>query len=122
MNIKQAMIKAFEITKLIAPSDVDKTEWYEACDKAIEHIRSKKSDEVKMNLKELEQANLLLKNIKILELLAKSEIQSIDVKYPDKRNDCVFLADELENVIKKAVQDYADKIKEELKDLGVDYE
>lgn len=79
-------------------------------------------DETKMNLKELEQANLLLKNIKNLELLAKSEIQSINVKYPDKINDRVYLSEKLENVIKKAVQDYADEIKEELKDLGVDYE
>lgn len=82
---------------------------------------SRKSDEVKMNLKDLEQANLLVQNIEILELLVKSEIQSINVKYTDKRNDCVFLADELENVIKKAMQDYADEIKKELKDLGVDY-
>lgn len=122
MNIKQAMIKAFEITKLIAPSDIDKTEWYEACDKAIEHIQSKKSDEVKMNLKDLEQANLLIQNIEILELLAKSEINALNVRYPDKRNDYVSLSDELENVIKKAMQDYADELKAELKELGVDYE
>ncbi|WP_422804238.1 hypothetical protein [Streptococcus sp. FT1-55] len=122
MNIKQAMIKAFEITKLITPGDVDKTEWYETCDKAIEHIQSKKSDEVKINLKDLEQANLLIKNIKISELLAKSEIQSINVKYPDKINDRVYLSEKLENLIKKAMQDCAEESKAELKDLGVDYE
>ena len=122
MNIKQAMIKAFEITKLIAPSDIDKTEWYEVCDKAIEHIQSKKSDEVKMNLKDLKRANMLVNNIEALEVLTKSEIRSIDVKYPDGENDCVFLTNELKDVIKKAMQDYADELKAELKDLGVEYE
>lgn len=65
---------------------------------------------------------MLVNNIKILELLAKSKIYSIDVKYPDKRNDHVSLADELENVFKEAMRDYAGELKAELKELGVDYE
>lgn len=65
---------------------------------------------------------MLVNNIEVLEALAKSEIYSINVKYPDKRNDCVFLANELENVLKKAMQDYAGELKAELKELGVDYE
>ena len=123
MNIKQLMIKGFKITKQQVPSYADEEKWHEACDKAIKLIEQlKEPDETKMNLEELERANMLVNNIEALEVLTKSEIRSIDVKYPDGKNDCVFLTNELENVIKKAMQEYAGELKAELKDLGVDYE
>ena len=123
MNIKQTMIKALMHTKWVVPPSVDEEKWYEACDKAIESVEQlKEPDETKMNLKDLERANMLVNNIEALEVLTKSEIRSIDVKYPDGENDCVFLTNELKDVIKKAMQDYADELKAELKELGVDYE
>lgn len=80
------------------------------------------SDETKMNLKELEQANMLVQNVKILETLSKSEIYHIAVKYPDGRDDCVFIKNKLEKRIQKTFEDYADELKAELKELGVEYE
>lgn len=75
-----------------------------------------------MNLEELEQANRLIQDVKILEVLAKSQITCLHVTYPNKRDDNVWLSDELQNVLKEAMQDYADDIKTRLKDLGVKYE
>ena len=75
-----------------------------------------------MNLKELEQANRLIQDVEILEALAKSRITYFRVTYPDKRDDNVWISDELQNVLKEAMQDYADDIKTRLKDLGVEYE
>lgn len=79
-------------------------------------------DETKMNLKELEQANMLVQDVKILETLSKSEIEYLNVKYPNGRHDSVFIKDELKEKIQKVFEDYADELKAELKDLGVDYE
>lgn len=75
-----------------------------------------------MNLKELEQANRLIQDVEILGALAKSRITYLRVTYPDKRDDNVWISDELQNVLKEAMQDYADDIKTRLKDLGVEYE
>lgn len=75
-----------------------------------------------MNLKELEQANRLIQDVKILETLAKSQITFLRVEFPDKRDDNVWISDELQNVLKEAMQGYADDIKTRLKDLGVEYE
>lgn len=80
------------------------------------------SDKTKMNLKELERANTLVQDVKILETLSKSEIHHIAVKYPDGRDDCLFMEDEIKEKIQKVFEDYADELKAELKDLGVDYE
>lgn len=123
MNIKQLMIKGFKITKQQVPSYADEEKWYEACDKAIKLIEQlKEPDETKMNLEELERANTLVQNVKILETLAKSKIYHIAVKYPDGRDDCVFMKDELKEKIQKVFEDYADELKAELNDLGVEYE
>lgn len=123
MNIKQTMIKALRHTKWVVPRSVDEEKWYEACDKAIELVEQlKEPDETKMNLKELRRANELVKNIKLLEVLSKSKIYHIAVKYPDGRDDCVFMKDELKERIQKTFEDYADELKAELKELGVDYE
>lgn len=75
-----------------------------------------------MNLKELEQANRLIQDVEILEALAKSQITYLRVTYSDKRDDNVWISDELQNVLKEAMQDYADDIKTRLKELGVEYE
>lgn len=80
------------------------------------------SDETKMNTKELERANILVENIKILETLSKSEIEYLNVKYPNGIYDNVFMKDELKEKIQKVFEDYADELKVELKELGVDYE
>ena len=123
MNIKQTMIKALRHTKWAPPQSVDEEKWYEACDKAIELVEQlKEPDETKMNLEELERANTLVQNVKILETLSKSEIYHIAVKYPDGRDDCLFMEDEIKEKIQKVFEDYADELKAELKDLGVDYE
>ncbi|WP_455679713.1 hypothetical protein [Streptococcus sp.] len=123
MNIKQLMIKGFKITKQQVPSYADEEEWYEACDKAIKLIEQlKEPDETKMNLKDLERANILVQNVKILETLSKSEIEYLNVKYPNGRHDSVFIKDELKEKIQKVFEDYADELKAELKELGVDYE
>ncbi|QBX24924.1 hypothetical protein Javan220_0020 [Streptococcus phage Javan220] len=123
MNIKQTMIKALKHTKWAAPQNVDEEKWYEACDKAIELVeRLKEPDETKMSLKELRRANELVKNVKILEVLSKSEIEHLRVTYPDGRGDCVFMKDEVKKRIQKVFKDLAEESKLELKELGVDYE
>ncbi|QBX24715.1 hypothetical protein [Streptococcus equinus] len=123
MNIKQLMIKGFKITKQQVPSYADEEKWHEACDKAIKLIEQlKEPDEAKMNLEELERANTLVQDIKILETLSKSEIEYLRVRYPDSRYDSVFMKDELKEKIQKVFEDYADELKAELKGLGVDYE
>lgn len=80
------------------------------------------SDKTKMSLKDLERANTLVQNVKILETLSKSEIEHLRVRYPDGRYDSIFMEDELEEKIQKVFEDYADELKAKLKDLGVDYE
>ena len=80
------------------------------------------SDKTKMDLKELERANMLVQDVKILETLSKSEIEYLRVRYPDSRYDSVFMKDELKEKIQKVFEDYADELKAELKELGVDYE
>lgn len=123
MNIKQTMIKALRHTKWAAPQSVDEEKWHEACDKAIELVEQlKEPDETKMNLKDLERANILVQDVKILETLSKSEIEYLNVKYPNGRHDSVFIKDELKEKIQKVFEDYADELKAELKELGVDYE
>lgn len=123
MNIKQTMIKALMHTKWVVPPSVDEEKWYEACDKAIESVEQlKEPDETKMDLKDLERANILVQDVKILETLSKSEIEYLNVKYPNGRHDSVFIKDELKEKIHKVFEDYADELKAELKELGVDYE
>lgn len=123
MNIKQLMIKAFKITKQQVPSYADEEKWYEACDKAIKLIEQlKEPDETKMNLKDLERANMLVEDIKILETLSKSEIEHLRVTYPNGRGDCIYMKDELKKKIQKVFEDCAEESKAELKGLGVDYE
>lgn len=75
-----------------------------------------------MNLEELERANMLVQNVKTLETLSKSEIEYLRVRYQDGRYDSIFMKDELKEKIQKVFEDYADELKAELKDLGVDYE
>lgn len=123
MNIKQTMIKALRHTKWAPPQSVDEEKWYEACDKAIELVEQlKEPDETKMNLEELERANILVKNIKILETLSKSEIEHLRVTYPNGEGDCIYMKDEIKERIRKVFEDCAEESKAELKDLGVDYE
>ncbi|WP_423215865.1 hypothetical protein [Streptococcus equinus] len=85
-------------------------------------IQLEESDKTKMNLEDLERANTLVQNVKILETLSKSKIYHIAVKYPDGRDDCVFMKDELKEKIQKVFEDCAEESKAELKELGVDYE
>lgn len=80
------------------------------------------SDKTKMDLKELERANMLVQNIKILETLSKSEIEHLRVTYPNGEGDCIYMKDEIKERIRKVFEDYADELKVELKGLGVDYE
>lgn len=75
-----------------------------------------------MNLEELEQANMLVQDVKTLKTLAKSEIEYLRVRYSDGRYDSIFMKDELKKRIQKVFEDYAEKSKAELKELGVDYE
>lgn len=75
-----------------------------------------------MNLKDLERANMLVQDVKTLETLSKSEIEYLRVRYPDTRYDSIFMKDELKEKIQKVFEDYADELKAELKELGVDYE
>lgn len=123
MNIKQMMIKALRQTKWAVPRSVDEEKWYKACDKAIELVEQlKEPDETKMNLKDLERANMLVKDVKTLEILSKSEIEYLRVRYPDGRYDSIFMKDELKKRIQKVFEDYAEESKAELKKMGVDYE
>lgn len=123
MNIKQLMIKGFKITKQQVPSYADEEKWHEACDKAIELIEQlKEPDETKMDLKDLERANMLVQDVKILDILSKSEIEYLRVRYPDGRYDSVFMKDELKERIQRVFEDCADESKAELKGLGVEYE
>lgn len=80
------------------------------------------SDKTKMNLEELERANILVQDVKILKILSKSEIKYLRVTYPDGRDDCIHMKDELKERIQKVFEDYADELKAELKELGVEYE
>lgn len=123
MNIKQEMIKMLEFVKYVTPEEVSEVRWREACDKAIKSINQlKESDETKMSLKDLERANMLVENIKILETLSKSEIEHLRVTYPNGRGDCIYMKDELKERIQKVFEDCAEESKAELKDLGVEYE
>ena len=123
MNIKQTMIKALRHTKWAAPQSVDEEKWREACDKAIELVEQlKEPNETKMNLKDLERANILVRDVKILETLSKSEIEHLRVTYPDGRGDCIHMKDELKKKIQKVFEDCAEEAKAELKELGVEYE
>lgn len=123
MNIKQTMIKALRHTKWVPPQSVDEEKWYEACDKAIELVEQlKEPDETKMSLKDLERANILVKNVKILETLSKSEIEHLRVTYPNGEGDCIYMKDEIKERIRKVFEDCAEESKAELKDLGVDYD
>lgn len=123
MNIKQMMIEALGRTKWAVPRSVDEEKWYEACDKAIESVEQlKEPDETKMNMKELERANMLVQDLKNLEVIAESELCNIRMKHPNGKIDYVHIGDEIEKRIQKMFEDYADELKTELKDLGVDYE
>ncbi|HEP4258376.1 TPA: hypothetical protein VCR75_000191 [Streptococcus pyogenes] len=123
MNIKQTMIKALRYTKWAPPQSVDEEKWYEACDKAIEFVEQlKEPDETKMNLKELERANILVKDLKNLEVIAESELCNIRIKHPNGKIDYVHIDGEIEKRIQKVFEGYADELKAELKELGVEYE
>lgn len=123
MNIKQTMIKALRHTKWAPPQSVDEEKRYEACDKAIELVEQlKEPDETKMSLKDLERANTLVQNIKILETLSKSEIEHLRVTYPNGEGDCIYMKDEIKERIRKVFEDCAEESKAKLKDLGVEYE
>lgn len=122
-NFKDEILSELKRIKWVVPRAVDEKKWYEACDKAIKHIEQlKEPDETKMNLKELERANRLVQDIKILETLSKSYIEYLNVKYQDGTPDSVFMKDELKVKIQKAFEGYADELKSELKELGFDYE
>ncbi|QBX15835.1 hypothetical protein [Streptococcus equinus] len=85
-------------------------------------IQLEESDKTEMSLKDLERANMLVQDVKILETLSKSEIEYLRVRYPDSRYDSVFMKDELKEKIRKVFEDCAEESKAELKDLGVEYE
>lgn len=85
-------------------------------------IQLEESDKTKMNLKELERANTLVQNVKILETLSKSEIEHLRVTYPNGEGDCIYMKDEIKERIRKVFEDCAEESKAELKDLGVDYD
>lgn len=123
-NFKDDLQRELERIKWVVPRNIDdEKKWYEACDKAIKHIEQlKEPDETKMNLKELERANRLAQDIKILETLSKSDIEYLNVKYQNGMPDSIFMKDELKVRIQKAFEDYAGELKQELKELGVDYE
>lgn len=80
------------------------------------------SDKTKMNLKDLERANMLVQCIKVLETLSKIDIEYLNVKYKNGIYDSIFMKDELNEGTQKAFEYYADELKAELKDLGFDYE
>lgn len=128
-NFKEDLLSELERIKWVVPRSVTEEKWYEACDKAIKHIEQLKepdetneANEANMNLKDLERANILVQDVKILETLSKSEIEYLNVKYQNGRHDSVFMKDELKGRIQKAFEDYADELKAELKELGVDYD
>ncbi|WP_205402165.1 hypothetical protein [Streptococcus lutetiensis] len=123
MNIKQTMIKALRHTKWAAPQSVDEEKWHEACDKAIELVEQlKEPDETKMNLKDLERANILVQDLKNLEVIAESELSNIRIKRPNGKIDYLHIDGEIEKRIQKMFEGYADELKAELKELGVEYE
>lgn len=123
MNIKQTMIKALRHTKWAPPQSVDEEKWYEACDKAIEFVEQlKEPDETKMSLKDLEQVNMLVKDLKNLEVIAESELCNIRIKHPNGKIDYVHIDGEIEKRIQKVFEGYADELKAELQELGVEYE
>ncbi|KFN87431.1 hypothetical protein H702_07160 [Streptococcus equinus JB1] len=123
MDIKQRTIEMIEFFKYTTPKDISEEKWREACDKAIKSIdQLKESDETKMSLKDLERANMLVQNVKILKTLSKSKIEYLRVTYPDGRGDCIHMKDELKKKIQKVFEDCAEESKAELKVLGVDYE
>lgn len=123
MNIKQMMIKALGRTKWAVPRSVDEEKWYEACDKAIELVEQlKEPDETKMSLKDLERANILVKDLKNLEVIAESEFCNIRIKHPNGKIDYVHIDGEIEKRIQKVFEGYADELKAELQELGVEYE
>lgn len=123
MDIKQRIIEMIEFFKYTTPKDISEEKWREACNKAIKSIdQLKESDGTKMNLKELERANTLVQNVKILETLSKSEIEHLKVTYPNGEGDCIYMKDEIKEKIQKVFEDCAEESKAELKDLGVEYE
>lgn len=123
MNIKQMMIKALGRTKWAVPRSIDEEKWYEACDKAIELVEQlKEPDETKMSLKDLERANTLVKDLKNLEVIAESELCNIRIKHPNGKIDYVHIDGEIEKRIQKVFEGYADELKAELQELGVEYE
>ncbi len=100
-----------------------KKKWHEACDKAIELVEQlKEPDETKMNLKDLERANILVKDLKNLEVIAESELGNIRIKRPNGKIDYLHIDGEIEKRIQKMFEGYADELKAELKELGVEYE
>lgn len=97
--------------------------WYEDGDKAIEFVEQlKEPDETKMSLKDLERANILVKDLKNLEVIAESELCNIRIKHPNGKIDYVHIDGEIEKRIQKVFEGYADELKAELKELGVEYE
>lgn len=75
-----------------------------------------------MSLKDLERANTLVKDLKNLEVIAESELCNIRIKHPNGKIDYVHIDGEIEKRIQKVFEGYADELKAELQELGVEYE
>ena len=123
MDIKQRTIEMIEFLKFTTPKDISEKKWREACDKAIKSIdQLKESDETKMSLRDLERANMLVRDLKNLEVIAESELSNIRIKRPNGKIDYLHIDVEIEKRIQKMFEGYADELKAELKELGVEYE
>ena len=59
---------------------------------------------------------------KNLEVIAESELCNIKIKHPNGKIDFVHIGSEIEKRVRKIYEDYADELKAELKELGVEYE
>ncbi len=80
------------------------------------------SDKTKMNLKDLGRANILVQDLKNLEMIAESKLCNIRIKHPNGKINYVHVDGEIEKRIQKMFEGYADELKAELKAMGVEYE
>ncbi len=80
------------------------------------------SDKTKMNLKDLGRANILVQDLKNLEMIAESKLCNIRIKHPNGKINYVQVDGEIEKRIQKMFEGYADELKAELKAMGVEYE
>lgn len=86
-------------------------------------------DKLKQENRELREQNRTLSDNQVIIYHAdnfggtyESESEHLRVTYPDGRGDCIHMKDELKERIQNGFEDYADELKVELKELGVDYE